>query len=306
MALNRICVILLNWNGKKDTLECLDSLSKVDYRAFQTIVVDNGSTDDSVATIRAAYPNIPILETGANLGFAGGNNVGIEFALSKSYDWILLLNNDTIVAPNFLNAFIDASKEKPTGKIFGAKLYLYDKPETIDHVGGMWDASRAHFISLLVGDEMARVDYVCGAALFSHRSVFEEISLLEPRFFLFWEESDWCRRATRHGYEIWTAPKAKIWHKVSSSFTGGKPQMCYFWWRNRLFWIERNCTPQERRDLYRRILFPEIRKLVRLFLLRLFQRLLLHPSPHLLSYRGSLAGIRDYYLRRFGNPYARK
>ncbi len=306
MALDRICIILLNWNGKSDTLECLASLSKVEYRAFQPIVVDNGSTDDSVAVIRNSYPNIPILETGANLGFAGGNNVGIEFALSKSYNWILLLNNDTIVSPDVLTAFIDASKEKPTGKIFGAKIFRYHEPESIDHVGGMWDASRAHFISLLNGDEMARVDYVCGAALFAHRSVFEEIGLLESRFFLFWEESDWCSRATQHGYEIWTAPKAKVWHKVSASFTGGKPQIYYFWWRNRLFWIERNCTPQERKKIYRNVLVPEIRKLVRLFLLRSLQRLLLHPSPHLLSYRGSLAGIRDYYLRRFGNPYARK
>jgi len=150
---------------------------------------------------------------------------------------------------------------------------------------------------------MTSVDYVCGAALFAHRSVFETIGLLEPRFFLFWEESDWCLRAKRNGYEIWTAPQAHVWHKVSASFTGGKPQMCYFWWRNRLFWIERNCTSQERREIYRRVLLPEIRKLVRLFLLRSLQRLFLHRSQQLLSYRASLAGIRDYYLRRFGNPY---
>ena len=271
---NKILIVLLNWNGKKDTLECLHSLEKVTYPHFTTIVVDNGSADDSVAQIRAAFPKIPIFETHANLGFAGGNNVGISWALKKDYDWILLLNNDTIVAPDVLEGFLEAAQKQLAAKILGAKIYRYAHPQCIDHLGGMWSPKIAEFISLHSGqiddgasfEEMRPVDYVCGAALFMHRSVPEAIGLLEPKFFLFWEETDFCFRARRLGFEVWTAPKAKVWHKVSASFTG-KPQMHYFWWRSRLLWLERNCLFFERKQLYRAVIFPELWKMLRHYLL---------------------------------------
>ena len=246
MKTAKISVVLLNWNGKKDTLECLASLQKVSYPNFQPIVVDNGSTDGSIQELRAAHPNLPILEMGANLGFAGGNNPGIEWALRHHAEWILLLNNDTVIDPDCLNAFLNAAKEQPQAKILGAKILRYHTPHIIDHLGGLWTPETGQFVSLNAGEtdhpylNMRAVDYVCGAALFMHRSVPETIGLLEPDFFLFWEESDYCCRAKRAGFEIWTAPGAKVWHKVSSSFTGGKPHMHYFWWRSRLLWIKRN------------------------------------------------------------------
>ena len=242
----KVIIILLNWNGVKDTLECLSSLKEVSYPNFQTVVIDNGSKDDSVESIRAAYPKLPLLKTGSNLGFAGGNNLGIEWALRHRADWILLLNNDTTVAPDFLNAFLKATKEKPHGGIFGAKILKYSDPDIIDHLGGFWEEKTGEFISPTSGQtdhpyfEMQRADYVCGAALMMKRLVPETIGLLEPKFFLFWEETDYCFRAQKAGFEVWTAPCAKIWHKVSSSFTGGKPHMHYFWWRSRLLWIQRN------------------------------------------------------------------
>ena len=275
----RILIILLNWNGKRDTLECLSSLQKVSYRHFTPIVVDNGSTDDSVALIRTQFPTVPIFETKENLGFAGGNNVGISWALKKPYDWVLLLNNDTIVAPDFLDAFLQAAKERPQAKIFGAKIYRYDEPNRIDHLGGFWHPKIAEFSSPAKGkiddgtsfEEGEKVDYVCGACLFMHRSVPEAIGLLEPRFFLLWEESDFCFRARRSGFEVWTVPKAKIWHKVSASFTGGTPHMEYFWWRSRLLWIERNCPFPERKKLYQTLIFPELWKTARHYALRSLQ-----------------------------------
>ena len=133
---NKILVILLNWNGKKDTLECLHSLEKVTYPHFTTIVVDNGSEDDSVAQIRTAFPKVPIFETHANLGFAGGNNVGIAWGLKKDYDWILLLNNDTIAAPDFLTSFIEAAQKQPHAKILGAKILRYSDRTCIDSTSG--------------------------------------------------------------------------------------------------------------------------------------------------------------------------
>jgi hypothetical protein len=314
----RICIILLNWNGKKDTLECLESLSNVDYAPFTTIVVDNGSTDDSIPTIRAHFPHTPILETGANLGFAGGNNVGIQWALSKPFEWILLLNNDTIVDPGFLKAFMDTAKKNPKAKVLGAKILRYSDPHRIDHLGGKWNSGNAKFESIASGRldsdaieyKSETVDYVCGAALLMHKSVPEAIGLLEARYFLFWEETDFCFRARRGGFEVWTSPEAKVWHKVSASFIGGKPHSHYFWWRSRLLWLERNLPSYEREDVMTRVIRPELLKTLRHYLLKSSQLFLgrlffLAQNPEkqkkVRRLRAGLVGALHYYLGKFGN-----
>lgn len=314
----KIIVILLNWNGKKDTLECLASLQKVTYPRFTPIVIDNGSTDDSVFQIRKAFPHVPIFETKANLGFAGGNNVGIEWALRKHAEWILLLNNDTVVAPDFLDRFMEATQLHPEAQLLGAKIYRYHDPQRIDHLGGTWNPQIVEFDVNGIGklddgisfEQMEPVDYVCGAALLMHRSVPEKIGLLESNFFLFWEESDFCIRARKAGFGVWTAPQAKIWHKVSSSFTGGKPHSHYFWWRSRLLWLERNCGFEERKEIYKRVIIPELFKSFRHYLLRSFQNMLTRLSfrtpreeqvNRVLRLRAGLFGAFHYYRRRFGN-----
>lgn len=318
MAQERICIIVLNWNGKKDTLECLESLSKVDYYPFSTYVVDNGSTDDSVEAIREAYPNIPIHETKKNLGFAGGNNAAIEWALTKPFKWILLLNNDTIVAPDFLKAFMETAKKNPDAKILGAKILRYSDPTRIDHLGGVWNSQNAKFESVASGliddgisfEESKPVDYVCGAAMLIHRSVAESIGVLEPRFFLFWEETDYCFRARRKGFGVYTSPNARIWHKVSASFIGGKPHSHYFWWRSRLLWLERNLPPSERRKVMKEIVRPELIKMIRHFFFKSIQSLLgrlpyAPPRPDrpkkLRRLRAGIMGALHYYCRKFGN-----
>lgn len=302
---DKIGILLLNWNGKRDTLECLESLRHLTYPHCEIIVVDNGSTDDSLQALRSLP--ITLLETGANLGFAGGNNIGIEYALKHSFDWIFLLNNDTTVAPDILDRLLDAASAQPNAKLLGAKILRYDKPQVIDHLGGTWNASLAEFVSPENGllddgthDAMKSVDYACGAALFIHRSVFLAIGLLETRYFLFWEESDFCYRAKRAGFEVWTAPKAKVWHKVSSSFQGGKPHMHYYWWRSRLLFVARNFTPRERRRLYRRVLLPDIFKALRHSLLRLPSALVATRRPKLKRTLAGLTGIYHYLRRRFG------
>lgn len=308
MKADKICILILNFNGKNDTLECLESLSKVTYKSATTIVVDNGSKDDSVKAIRENYPNVPIIETNENLGFAEGNNVGIRWALTKPFEWILLLNNDTVVDPSFLEAFLNTNVEYPNAKILGAKIYRYDAPTTIDHIGGKWNAITADFESFGAGmaDTLMTsqvVDYVCGACLFMHRSVPETIGLLEPKFFLFWEESDYCFRAKRRGFEIRTAPLAKIWHKVSASFTGKKPHAHYFWWRNRLLWIERNLTPSQKAKL-KPLLRKEILKMARHFLIKSISYLFSDKPSRIEKMRinrAGLLGVIHYFLGRFGN-----
>lgn len=299
---NKILIILVNWNGKKDTLECLTSLKSVRC-PHTTVVVDNGSTDDSIESIRREFPDVPIFETGENLGFAGGNNVALKFALKKGFEWILLLNNDTVVDPNFLGAFLEAA-EQSKAKILGAKIFTYDEKNTIDHLGGMWNPNIGEFVSLKE-DKMQKVDYVCGAALFMHRSVPEQIGLLEPRFFLFWEETDFCCRARRRGFEVWTAPKAKVWHKISSSFTGGKPQMHYFWWRSRLLWMSRNLIGEEKREVYRNVIIPDLWKSLKHYLLRSLQNgiatlLFKKQTDKAIRNKAGLLGAIHYFRGKFG------
>ncbi len=274
-----ILIILVNWNGKNDTIECLDSLTKVTYENYSVLVVDNGSSDDSIIKIQEKYPHIPILQTHENLGFAGGNNIGISYGLKHDYTWVLLLNNDTIVAPNFLQEFMNCHQEEKKAKILGSKIYNYSDPQKIDHLGGMWDPVRADFTSLCQNktedgssfEKMEKVDYVCGACMLIHRDVFQKVGLLEPSFFLFWEETDFCYRARKEGFETWTAPKAKIWHKINASFSGGKPHTQYFWWRSRLLWIKRNCSKKEKKQLYKEHIIPDLLKTLKHFLLRFLQ-----------------------------------
>ena len=298
----KIFVIILNWNGKEDTLACLKSLEKVET-PHQTLVVDNGSTDDSVASIRKYFPSIHLIETGENLGYAEGNNVGIRYALDKGADYLLILNNDTLVDPQILSAFL----ENPNHPIQGSKTHLMSDPTLLDHLGGNWNPEIGEFELMGKGEsadlwtEPLTLDYVCGVALFVKAEVFKTIGLFEKRYFLFWEESDWCLRAKKGGFLATFCPKAKLFHKVSASFTGGKPHTTYFWWRNRLLWIERNCSPQEKRSLYLRILLPTIFHTLKLYLLRsLFSKKTPERVEKIRTYRAVLTGVKDYLFRRFG------
>ena len=315
----KIAVVILNWNGKKDTLECLSSLAQVKYFNYETIVVDNGSTDDSVSAIQEQFPNVTLLLSKENLGFAGGNNIGIRHALQQGAEGILLLNNDTIVDPSLLTAFATAAKKEPSVGILGAKLYSYADKGRFDHFGGMWNAARANFD--LVGKDLLEkdssfekatpIDYVCGAALFAKREVFNAIGMLEPRFFLLWEESDFCFRARKAGFSTQLCPAAKVWHKGSASVVGGKPHSSYFWWRNRLLWIERNCRNKERLSITFKTLLPEVFQLYKRHLIKYLQLIFLRifrpkedlrkRKGYLLRNRAAIKGVHDYLFRSFGN-----
>lgn len=304
-------VIILNWNGKNLTLDCLRSLKKV-QTPHQVILVDNGSTDGSIQAFKEQFPRAFIIETGKNLGYAGGNNVGIEYALKQGASHLLILNNDTTVDPFFLEAFLE--KDEP---ILGAKTLDYSNQKKLDHLGGNWNPQKGQFDLIGCQEEEKKwtisipLDYVCGCALFVKAEVFKKIGLFDPRFFLFWEEADWCSRALKAGYQPTFCPKAKIIHKGSASFTGGAAHTTYFWWRNRLFWIERNCSKKEKRKLYLHVLIPEMIHLMKLYLLKSVQFFFIKWSKQeekhlkrknqLRIYKAALAGIKDYYIGRFGN-----
>jgi len=311
----KLSIVILNWNGKTDTLACLTSLKKMHAPAFETIVVDNGSTDDSVTAIAKRFPNITLLQTGQNLGYAGGNNVGIEHALQQGADLVLLLNNDTIVDKHFVQALLDACQNHPNVAIFGAYPIRMTDTKKIDHLGGRWNNTTATFDLIGLGKPKGfktdqPLDYVCGCSILIRKEVFEKIGLLEPTFFLFWEEADFCMRAKKAGFNLEICYEAKLFHKVSASFIGGTPHKTYFWWRGRCLWIERNCSKEEKDRLYQTVLRPEIRhifklrliKTAQLFLNKLFQRKRLsQKKDKLLQYKAALAGYRDFCKASFGS-----
>ena len=135
----KVVIVILNWNGKADTIECVASASAINYPNYEIVVVDNSSTDDSVGAITKQYPDIDLLQTGSNLGYAGGNNVGIRWALDHDADYVLLLNNDTIVSPDLLRAFVIAKDLLPANAVLGAKIFFYDEPDKLWFAGGRWD-----------------------------------------------------------------------------------------------------------------------------------------------------------------------
>ncbi|MDN3509640.1 MAG: glycosyltransferase family 2 protein [Candidatus Neptunochlamydia sp.] len=300
----KIYVIILNWNGRDDTFACLYSLAKV-KTPHEVVVVDNGSTDDSASAISTSFPDVYLIQTGENIGYAEGNNVGIRYALEKGADFVFILNNDTTVEPDILQAFL-----KRDALIQGGKAHLMSDPKTLDHLGGNWNSQKGEFD--LIGAKAPAsewrhpisLDYVCGVALFVQAEVFRKVGLFEPRYFLFWEDSDFCIRAKEGGFSATVCPEAILYHKVSASFSGGKPHMTYFWCRNRLLWIERNCTANEKKVLMRKIR-GDFFHVLKLYLLKslqlLFSRKTKERRARLRTYRAQLAGIKDYFVKRFGN-----
>lgn len=313
---NKVHIIILNWNGKKDTIPCIESLLKIDPSSYELIVVDNGSTDNSVQALKEHFPGLCILETKENLGYAGGNNVGIQYALDHGANEILLLNNDTVLDPNFIAALKSKRDQSSPHAILGAWPIRYYEPEKLDHLGGVWNAKKGEFTLIGLGESLdfpfeGSLDYVCGCSLLIPKQVFETIGLLEPDFFLFWEEADFCMRAKKAGFTLDVCREAKLLHKVSASFVGGKPHVAYFWWRNRFLWVERNLKCRERWRLLWRVLLPEIGHLYKLRALKGLQLFLIkhfsssknrqEKEQKLLQYRASLQGFHDYLRRRFGN-----
>lgn len=298
-----IYIIILNWNGKDDTIECLGSVYLINYPDYKVVVVDNGSIDGSVAAIKEKFPEVIIIETGENLGFAAGNNVGIEYAVSQGANYVFLLNNDTIVDPQVLTTLIAASEKYPNAGILGSKIYYYQEPKKIWFAGAKWLSDRAMFVHLGIGqidngrdwEEIQETEYICGCAFFVKAEVIKKVGMFEPKYFLTWEESDWCYRAKKAGYQCLFVPSSKVWHKISASFEGGfqSPHYQYFWSRNRLLWIERNVSFKYKILMYRVIL--------KKILYQFFKYLNPQTSKRERAiFKASLQGINDYFLRRFG------
>lgn len=285
--LPKVSIIILNYNGWQDTLECLESVYKINYVNYSVIIIDNNSGDCSIEKLKeyglkrnlnlkyfrykngvlsAANDNknefeeetenynsnFPIksflISNKENSGFAEGNNIGIRFSLKElEPNYVLLLNNDTIVNKDFLIEMIKVGEKKKENGILGPKIYYYNDKDVLQSTSVKIDFNKGK--SLIIGvneedngqyDKISKGDYVPGTCFLVKVHVFEKIGLLDKGFFCYWEETDFCCRARKIGFNCMYVPKSMIWHKVSESskkITGFKN---YYNTRNMFWFFKKN------------------------------------------------------------------
>jgi GT2 family glycosyltransferase len=224
-----IAIIVLNWNGRDLTLDCLRSLEGVTTPNLRTVLVDNASADGTVEAVRRRYHDrVTIIQNADNLGFAAGNNVGIRQALADGADFILLLNNDTVVAEDFVDHLVKPMLDTPGIGITAPKIYYAEPEKQIWFAGGeisLWRGTAKHtgIRAMDAGqfDTAHDIDYASGCAFLARRAVFEKIGDLDPGYRAYFEDADFCLRARDAGFRIRYVPAAHVWHRISAS-TGGQ------------------------------------------------------------------------------------
>lgn len=222
-----IYVIVLTWNGKADTLECLRSLQNLAYPNARILVVDNASDDGTAEAVRSSFPYVELICNDSNLRFAGGNNAGIEYSLRRGADYVLLLNNDTVVDLDFLTPLVQKAEEDKQIGIVGPKIYYHGESKRIWFAGGRiewWKGWVSHIgireTDTHEYDTVREVDYITGCCMLVKREVIKAVGTLDEKFYLYGEDVDWCIRARRAGYKTVCIPSSHIWHKVSASSGG--------------------------------------------------------------------------------------
>ncbi|HBL51761.1 MAG: hypothetical protein A3D24_01705 [Candidatus Blackburnbacteria bacterium RIFCSPHIGHO2_02_FULL_39_13] len=297
--MTKVFVIILNWNGKKDTHECLKSVQKLTNVGFQlsVVVVDNGSKDGSVRSIKKQFKDIAVLENKENLGYVGGSNVGVKHALENGADFVMVLNNDTTIKEDLIIKFLEAADTYKDVGIFSPKIYFakgfefhkerYSEKETgrvLWYAGGVVDWKNIFASNYGVDDtdigqysSERKIDFATGACIFARREVFEKVGLFNEKYYLYLEDLEFSQRAKNAGWKILFVPDAVIWHKVSQSSGIGGSLNDYFITRNRLLFGLKYAGIRAKIALIR-----ESIKL--LFVGREWQR----------------RGAKDFYLARFG------
>jgi len=290
----RVSIIILNWNGWEDTIECLESVYQITYPNYDVIVVDNGSENESVEKIKEyASGNLPtqssffkysweskpidvleysreefeseirderynlsassnkrliLIKNGKNFGFTEGNNIAMRYALKTlTPDYILLLNNDTVVDKNFVGGLVLVANQSNQTGVVGPVVFHYDQPAQLQESAGricMWTGRRS-FIhstdSYNSTDFAINVDFVSGVCFLVHTEVVKKVGMFDPEYFAYVEDVDWCYRICQKGYHVIYTNKAKIWHKGSSSTGGGYNRtVMYYIFRNNLLFMRKN------------------------------------------------------------------
>lgn len=235
----KVSIIILNWNNYEDTKECLLSLDKITYPNYEVIVVDNGSIDGSTLKIQKEFPQHKYIYNKDNLGFTGGNNVGMEYAVKNGADYVLVLNNDVILEKNFLDVLVNLALKDPKNGIIGPAIYFYRQPEKLSPTGGKINYWRINNKVYDVARPM-EMDWIFGCCLLIKREVIETIGYFYVPFFLSYEDVDYCVRARKAGFKVIYEPRAKIWHKSGTSLKKASTSYYYYFNRNKLLFMKRH------------------------------------------------------------------
>lgn len=245
-----VAIILVNWNGLDYTQACLNSLRKLDFPDYKIILVDNGSENQEGPRIKNAFPEIELIENSENVGFAGGNNLGIRVALDQGFTHLLLLNNDTLVEPGFLGEMMQKfHQSQDLGVVQPLILFLHD-PKKIWSAGGKWIPSLSRAITL--GDRAPLMDYrikdyaldwATGCCMLISREAILASGLLNEQYFAYFEDVEWSLRFRKAGYGIALAEKAIVYHEASASSKKQhaegvlSPRVFYYHVRNQFFLV---------------------------------------------------------------------
>ena len=230
MNLPTVSIIILNWNGLEDTIECLESLKKVTYPDYEAIVVDNASDGNDAQVLKERFGGyIQVIQNDKNHGCGEGYNIGIRYVLANSQpDYIMIMNNDVVVAPDFLDELIKVAEGDEQIGIVGPKIYYYDykgRKDVIWSAGGrmQWWSLRIHRHIGEGDDDLPRYqnvtsgDWITGAVLMFRSCLTEKVGLLNPWYFIGYEDVEFCLKARKQGFKIVYVPAAKVWHKVGAS-----------------------------------------------------------------------------------------
>jgi len=324
----QVAIIVLNWNGWQDTIECLESLQRITYPNFCVAIIDNASTDSSVERIRAwvkenglplaeyrlesrdelpvplwveeplkeGLRRIELICSAVNLGFCAGNNVGMEFAYRAGTDYFLILNNDTVVEPTFLQPLVEVGESSDDVGLVGGLICYAESPETIWWAGGVFDTFLetkrmfdGHQTNEIQNDRPFETDWISGCMTLIPRTTFEIVGGYDESFFIWSDEWDLSLRVSQSGKRLLVVPQSKIYHKVGKSLGVLKPLSYYYGTRNRLL-------------LKRKHLRPTLRFLFLLWFLpsRLIRYGVFVVKGRLDLVSAGYCAIRDYFLGRTG------
>jgi hypothetical protein len=243
-------MVVVTWNGLRETVRCLTSLRRLDYADRCTVLVDNASRDGTVAAVRRYFPEITVIANAENRGYVEANNQGIDWVLRRdpAVDWVLLLNNDVVVAPGAVGEMVRVGEGVPGAGIVGPRMQRTLRPDILD-LGGDFDfrwgsVHLRRYSEVLAGRRWLPIDYVWGCTLMARREIFESVGLLDPLYVAYFEDGDLCLRAREAGYRTVVALRADVLHEV-----GGAGEKRFLWqtfyrMRNHVLFFLRHAAPR--------------------------------------------------------------
>lgn len=244
---DKIYIILVNYNGAKDTINCIKSIKEYEKEIkYEIIVVDNLSTDNSIEELEK-LDNITLIKSKINGGFAKGNNIGIEYAIKKGAQYILLLNNDTIICENSISILLKRLKEESEIGIVGSRIMYYEDKSLINYYGGKFNWFKGITIHegykqkyIEDNQKNKNTDFITGCCMLIKREVIEKVGMLPEEYFMYFEDADYCMQVLEKGYKLEVCADSVIYHKVSVSSGGENSAFSIKWGnRNRLIFINK-------------------------------------------------------------------